>query len=112
MACGGIGRAFLLGAVLLALAFAAPAPSAAEPAKVGLVVDTGGGYARLIFAMPEMSEEIEGSARVAGNVLIVSFTKPIAVAIDRIAAQAPDYFAAARRDPDSKAIARLRARSQ
>ncbi len=103
MACGGFQKVLLLGAVLFALAFAAP-PSAAEPAKVGLVVDTSGGYARLIFAMPEMAEEVEASARIAGNVLIVSFSKPIAAVIDPIAAQAPDYFAAARRDPDSRAI--------
>ncbi len=39
----GFGKAFLLGAVLFALALAAPAPSLAEPASVGLVVDTSGG---------------------------------------------------------------------
>ena len=104
MVSGGFGKAFLLGAVLFALALAAPAPSLAEPASVGLVVDTSGGYARLIFAMPELSEEVDASAQIAGNVLIVNFTKPIRIAIESIAMQAPGYFSAARRDPDSKAI--------
>jgi hypothetical protein len=104
MVSGGFGKAFLLGAVLFALALAAPAPSLAEPASVGLVVDTSGGYARLIFAMPELSEEVEASAQIAGNVLIVNFTKPVRIAIESIAMQAPGYFSAARRDPDSKAI--------
>jgi hypothetical protein len=97
-------RKGVLGAVLFALALAAPAPSLAEPASVGLVVDTSGGYVRLIFAMPELGEEVEASAQVAGNVLIVNFTRPIRIAIESIAVQAPGYFSAARRDPDSKAV--------
>jgi hypothetical protein len=104
MACGGIRKAYSLGVLFLALAFAAPSPSIADSARVGFVVDAGGGYARLIFTMGEMSEEVDASARVAGNVLIVNFTKPVQVSVDRIAAQAPDYIAAARRDPDGKAI--------
>ncbi len=54
--------------------------------------------------MPELSEEVDASAQIAGNVLIVNFTKPIRIAIESIAMQAPGYFSAARRDPDSKAI--------
>jgi hypothetical protein len=104
MAYGGIRKAFSLGVFLLSLALAAPSPSTAEPPKADVVVDTSGGYARLIFTMNELSEEIDAGAQLAGNVLIVTFTKPVQVDADRIAAQASDYFAAARRDPDGKAI--------
>jgi hypothetical protein len=114
MAYGGIRKAFSLGAFLLVLAVAAPSRSTAEPPKADVVVETSGGYARLIFTMSELSEEIDAGAQLAGNVLIVTFTKPVQVDADRIAVQAPDYFAAARRDPDGKAIRcgslRLRAR--
>jgi tetratricopeptide (TPR) repeat protein len=37
-------------------------------------------------------------------VLIISFSQPIDVSVDRIAEQVPDYIGAARRDPDGKAI--------
>ena len=104
MAYGGIRKAFSLGAFLLALALAAPSPSTADPPKASVAVDTSGGYARLIFTLSELSEEIDAGAQLAGNVLIVTFTKPVQVDADRIAVQAPDYFAAARRDPDGKAV--------
>jgi len=103
MACGCTIRRFFA-ALCLALVAAvtlAPAASADDPIKVGLAVDVSGGYARLVFTM---SEEIDASVRVTGNVLIVGFARPILVDVDRIAASAPDYIAAARRDPDGKAL--------
>ena len=39
-----------------------------------------------------------------GNVLIVSFSKPLLVTVDRLAAQAAGYIGAARRDPDDRAV--------
>ncbi len=78
-----------------------PAAAAADPAKFDLTVDTSGGYARLVFAM---SDDIDASVHLSGNVLIVNFANPISVAVDRLSAQAPDYIAAARRDPDGKAV--------
>src|SRR6202034_1799616 len=47
---------------------------------------------------------IDGTARQAGNVLIISFKQPLDVAVNRVAEQAPDYIGAARRDPDGTAV--------
>jgi hypothetical protein len=93
-----LALAFGLGLALTA--FAGPV-AAGDPAKADLTVDTSGGYARLVFTV---SDDFDASARLSGNVLIIAFTNPIAVAVDRLAAQAPDYVAAARRDPDGKAV--------
>ena len=51
-----------------------------------------------------MSDDIDASVHLSGNVLIINFAGPISVAVDRLSAQAPDYIAAARRDPDGKAV--------
>ena len=94
-------RASTAVAGLVLLLFALAAPSAAEPLKTRIAVTTGGGYARLVFSA---SEYLDGSARVSGNVLIVTFKQPIDVSVDRINEQAPDFIAAARPDPDGKAV--------
>ncbi len=102
MACGcSIRKALAPGLILLAVGFVAPASSTADPFKAVVNVDVSGGYARLVFAM---SEDVDASVRTAGNVLIVSFNKPVLVSVDRLAAQAPDYIGAARRDPNGQAV--------
>jgi tetratricopeptide (TPR) repeat protein len=102
MACGRtIRRAFALGLAAFATAFAAPSSSVAEPAKSDVKVNVGGGYARLIFSV---RDDVDATARMAGNVLIISFSQPTAAGIDRLSAQAPEYIGAARRDPDGRAV--------
>jgi tetratricopeptide (TPR) repeat protein len=88
----------------LIVALAAPsaaAPSAPAPVKTTLTVTTDDGYARLVFTA---GEYIDGTARQAGNVLIISFKQSLDVAVNRVAEQAPDYIGAARRDPDGTAV--------
>jgi hypothetical protein len=91
-----IRKALTLGFfLLLAASFAAwvsPLAAASDPTKSDLTVDTSGGYARLVFAM---SDDIDASVHLSGNVLIVNFNTPISVSVDRLSAQAPDYIAAA-----------------
>jgi len=102
MACGGpIRKAIALALLLLAPGVLAPASAQTDAAKAGLTVDVSGGYARLVFSI---GDDAEASVRESGNVLIVSFSKPIAVSVDRLVAQASDYVGAARRDPDGKAV--------
>ncbi|MGA8356261.1 MAG: hypothetical protein WB772_02790, partial [Xanthobacteraceae bacterium] len=79
----------------------AAAPAAPAPVKTTLTVTTNDGYARLVFTA---GEYIDGTARQAGNVLIISFKQPLDVAVNRVAEQAPDYIGAARRDPDGTAV--------
>jgi hypothetical protein len=99
---GGGLRARLFGLLLtFILACAAPVLAEAEPFKATVTADVSGGYARLVFSL---SDEIDATAHIAGNVLIVAFDRPIAITVDRLPAQLSDYVGAARRDPDGRAI--------
>ena len=95
-------RCFLAAAALLCFAtFAAPGSADDDPVKATLAATVNDGYARLVF---DMSEYDDASVRLANNVLVITFNRPIDVSIDRLALQIPDYVGAARRDPDGKGI--------
>jgi len=51
-----------------------------------------------------LGDDIDASVHSAGNVLIISFDKPILISVDRLSSQASEYIGAARRDPDGRAI--------
>jgi tetratricopeptide (TPR) repeat protein len=92
----------LAAAALLCLAtFAVPGSADDEPVKATLAASVNDGYARLVF---DMSEYDDASVRLANNVLVITFKRPIDVSVDRLASQIPDYVGAARRDPDGKGI--------
>ncbi|HTC06898.1 MAG TPA: hypothetical protein VK749_26095, partial [Xanthobacteraceae bacterium] len=80
---------------------AAPGSADDGPVKATLAAAVNDGYARLIF---DMSEFDDASVRLANNVLIITFARPIDVAVERLASQIPDYVGVARRDPDGKGI--------
>jgi hypothetical protein len=88
-------------ALLCFAAFAAPGSADDDPVKATLAATANDGYARLVFAM---SDYDDASVRLANNVLVIAFKRPIDVSVDRLAAQIPDYVGAARRDPDGKGI--------
>jgi tetratricopeptide (TPR) repeat protein len=92
----------LAAAALLCISgFAAPGSADDDPVKATLAATVNDGYARLVF---DMSEYDDASVRVANNVLVITFKRPIDVSVDRLASQIPDYVGAARRDPDGKGI--------
>jgi tetratricopeptide (TPR) repeat protein len=99
----GVRRSRLGSAVaaLLLVCAAAPCAAAADPIKATLDAKVDDGYARLVF---DMSEYDDATARVVGNVLIVSFKHPIDVSVESLSMQIPDYIGAARRDPDAKGL--------
>ncbi|HWG07070.1 MAG TPA: tetratricopeptide repeat protein, partial [Beijerinckiaceae bacterium] len=106
MACGHTIRAahLRLTALLLfilGIAIAVPCAAIAAPLKTDLSVTASDGYARFVFSA---SNDIDATARLSGNVLIITFKQPVAVSVDRIASQLPDYVGAARSDPDGKGI--------
>ena len=102
MACGcTIRKASALGLLFLAAAFAPPAAVASDQIKGSLEVKVDDGYARFVFTI---GDEVDASVHLAGGVLIVNFTRPVFVSVERLAALAPDYVSAARRDPDGKSI--------
>ena len=95
-------RCGLAAAALLCIAgFAAPGSADDDPVKATLAATVNDGYARLIF---DMSQYDDASVRVANNVLVITFKRPIDVSVDRLTTQIPDYVGAARRDPDGKGI--------
>jgi hypothetical protein len=98
-AAGGLRLPLL---ILLLVAFViAPRTALADPLKADVVASVSGGYARIAFTMSDYNP---GSVRKEGNVLVISFTQPIDVSVDRLPTQAPDYIGAARRDPDGFAV--------
>src|SRR5262249_45606641 len=59
------------------------------------------GYVRLMF---QFDEAVEATTRVAGAIIVITFNKPVAVAVERLSVNAGEYISAARRDPDGSAI--------
>ena len=86
--------------VLLAAAYGARA-RAEEPIKGEVNVTTENGFARLAF---RFEKEVQASVRVSFPIMVITFKKPVAIAVDRLNAGASDYISAARTDPDGTAI--------
>ena len=74
---------------------------AEERIKGEVKVTTEGGYARLAF---RFEKEVPATIKVAYPVMVVTFKKPVAIAVDRLNAGAPTYISAARVDPDGMSI--------
>lgn len=86
---------------VLMLLLLLPGPAAAQAVRGDASVVTTGGYARLVI---KLAEEVEAQVRSSGGILVIQFRRPVDIAVDRIPAGAGNYFAAARRDPDGKAL--------
>jgi tetratricopeptide (TPR) repeat protein len=91
----------MAGVVLLAIVAALPQPSAAQPVKGTVSAAVENGFARLIFGL---GTEVEAQARLANNIVVITFDRPVDVNVDRLREGAPDYIGAARRDPDGRAV--------
>jgi tetratricopeptide (TPR) repeat protein len=96
--CRSVAAAVLFGVAVFAVPGAAQDDGLVKATLTGTIND---GYARLVFDMTEFDD---ATARLANNVLVVSFKRPVDIAVDRIAMQIPDYVGAARRDPDGMAV--------
>ncbi len=103
MACGRTIRNLFaaLGLCTFAAGAVTPAPAQNDALRASIKVDTSSGYGRFVFTF---TDDVDASVHMTGNVLIVSFGKPVMIAVERLATQAPDYISAARRDPDGKSI--------
>src|SRR4051812_45398139 len=86
---------------VIALAVLLATPACAEPVNGEATVTTDGGFARLLI---RLDEEVESKVSMSGAVLIIEFKKPVSIPVERINVRAPDYFSAARQDPDGSAI--------
>jgi tetratricopeptide (TPR) repeat protein len=76
-------------------------PAAADAVKgtVSAVVENG--FARLLFAL---GNEVESKVRIANNIVVISFDRPVDLNVERVREGTGDYIGAARRDPDGKAV--------
>ena len=74
---------------------------AEERIKGEIKVSTEGGYARLAF---RFEKEVPANIQITYPIMVVTFKKPVAIAVDRLNAAAPDYISAARLDPDGNSI--------
>ncbi len=93
--------AVLLLQTLLAVGLLFPRPAAADPVKGSVSAAVENGFARLIFTL---GNDVESQVRVANNIVIISFDRPVDVNVDHIRDGSRDYIGAARRDPDGKAV--------
>jgi tetratricopeptide (TPR) repeat protein len=91
---------FIASAALVA-SVALPRPALAQPVKAEVSASVENGFARLIFLL---AEDVESEVRVAGNIVIVSFQRPVEINLERLSASAGEFISAARRDPDGKTV--------
>ena len=84
-----------------ACARAREARAADDPIKGEVKAVADGGYVRLMF---QFDEAVEATSRVSGAIIVISFNKPVSVAVERLNVNAPEFISAARRDPDGSAI--------
>jgi hypothetical protein len=90
-----------LGAFALWLAGSAPAQAQSEPARPRVSVTPSGGYARILFEWPG---EAQARAAMAGEVVVVSFERPVSIDADAIAKRLEGVAAAARLDADGRTL--------
>src|SRR5262245_31384440 len=105
-AAAGIARCcrFGLPSLALALSIAVAATSAfaqADPVPGEAVLRANPGYARLTI---KLAEDVESQVTAAGQIIVIRFKRPVAVAVGRISDAVPDYISSARVDPDGAAI--------
>ena len=94
----------IFGAVALlitALLFAWPSHAATPAIRGEATFSAKNGYARLVIRFPE---PVEARVRASSGILIVEFSRPVDVAVDRINVGLTDWISVARHDPDGKAL--------
>ena len=91
----------LLPAALFLLASALPQPVAAQSVKGEVSATVENGFARLVFTI---AEDVEPQVKVANGIIVITFGRPVDVAVERISTNVPGFVSAARRDPDGKGL--------
>ena len=89
---------FLAGLVFLASPFGARAD---DPIKGEVKAIADGGFVRLLF---HFDQAVESNVRVSGAIIVITFKKPVAVAVEKLSSGASGFISVARRDPDGGAI--------
>jgi len=74
---------------------------AAEPVAGEANLSTTDGYGRLVI---KLASDVDSEVSTAGSILVIRFKDPVAVPVEQLPLQAPDYIGSARGDPDGSAI--------
>jgi tetratricopeptide (TPR) repeat protein len=103
--CSAAPLALALAALVLvagALADRAGAQTAAaQPVKGEASATFENGFVRLVF---NLTESVDSTVRLANGIVIITFARPVAISVDKLAAGSGGYITAARRDPDGTGI--------
>jgi tetratricopeptide (TPR) repeat protein len=83
------------------LAFAAPQVRAAGMVRGEVATNVGNGFARLVFSF---EEDVEPQVKAGSGIVVITFKRPVDVAVDKLDANSGGYIGAVRRDPDGKGI--------
>ena len=89
---------FLAGLVFLASSLGAHAD---DPIKGEVKAIADGGFVRLLF---HFDQAVESNVRVSGAIIVITFKKPVVVAVEKLSSGASGFISVARRDPDGGAI--------
>ncbi|MGL4289025.1 MAG: hypothetical protein ACRCVA_21925, partial [Phreatobacter sp.] len=84
-----------------AQALTQPAPTPTLPAKADISASTDNGYARVVFGF---NQQLPSEVKVSGGVLIVTFSRPVALQTDALSTRLAGYVSAVRRDPDGRSL--------
>ncbi len=88
-------------AALLLLAASLGRGALAEKVSAELSVDSSAGYARIVY---RFGGDIDAAVRMSNGILLISFSAPVELSIERLNSAVPGYISAARRDPDGKGL--------
>ena len=94
----------LLASIRALLVFTALYPSpglADDPVPGEIIASKPGEFARLVV---KLQSEVGAEVRIGGNILVIQFSKPVDVGVDKLAESLPDYIGSGRVDPDGLAI--------
>ncbi|MBB5054313.1 putative negative regulator of RcsB-dependent stress response [Afipia massiliensis] len=99
--CRGLQPLPLALAVALSCLSVGTNSARAEPVRGEATLTAQSGYARMVL---QFQEDVPTEVTVAGAILVIQFSKPVAVPIDLLAESVPSYVGSVRRDPDGTAI--------
>ncbi|HEX2215091.1 MAG TPA: tetratricopeptide repeat protein [Xanthobacteraceae bacterium] len=98
-------RSGMMGLAVAGLIAAAPlagdGAKARAAAQANVTATVANGFARLVLTLPE---DVRAEVKRANGIIVIAFTQPLDVSVDRVPASVQGYIAAARRDPDGMAV--------
>src|ERR1700716_4339272 len=90
------GGRVALAAGLVAIALAFSTACRADPVKGEATFAVANGYARLVL---KLAEDVGTEVTTAGSIVVIRFSRPVDIPIDRLAEAAPDYVGSGGRAP-------------